>query len=313
MWSPSKCSSAYRLSFKWDSGDEDRQFPMTKALLRVYKEVLRRHIPTEQNVTVNISMILNFETDRNSTSSYDEESWVPIKTIQVTRNSNDWLELDVTDQLEAVWDPMLKLGIITIAMKFDVDCKQQTKIPLKIVNPAVEVRNARKERLLRHQPFLVVFINDENVRKAIEENQRFFSDDQILSVSSKNKRDVTKTNGCQLKDFRINFGDLKLNYILSPLVANIKTCTGRCGIQYVRLYPSLGTNYARLMAGAHVHYLSIPEGEKNTSLYADNPKPKEPCCSPIAYNPLMLLTVTRYPVVEQRIFPDFVASRCGCR
>lgn len=303
----SRCSSAYRFSFQWDTGNEDRSFPLAKACIRVYSEVIYRLIPLEANVSVNVSVMLKLAKDRDNEaeSESNETSWIFVKTIDVGHGSAGWIELDISQQLETVWEPVLNKSILNVGVKLDVDCKHTKKVPLKIMNPAtLKYPTGKREKRLSFQPFLVVFIDDTYIKRKVKNEQLLIADDEpAITDKTGGRKKRNSVLACRVENFTVNFRDLKLTSIISPSSVNIKQCAGSCSLNHVQVSLGVATNHARLMSSAAYVYRN------------EMSPPEEPCCSPTAYYSKYLIMIIGgfQPTIEVRLYTEFVVKECGCR
>lgn len=270
-------------------------------------DVINRHVPIDRNASVSVSVKLTLTSTMANVSAGNESSffsdeWYFLETLNVAVDADGWLEVDISEPLAMGWDPLLKSGTFDVSLKFDVDCNEQKKVPLKIINPATIEQLAKRERQLMFQPFLVVYIDDIQIKNVIEADQG-----PVLPEDKKirTKRSDNVDQMCQLDDFFVVFSDLKLN-IFYPNEVNIRRCDGNCSLEYANRFPSLATNHARLMINAHTLH------NRDELPLVNDVEPQLPCCSPVVYSPIYLLSFVGR-VLEFRLYPDFIVEQCGCR
>lgn len=303
-----KCSRQYNFIFHWsrDPNSTPQNLSLTKAFLRVYVESIDRVIPEGQKVMVNASIKLQAASSSEATNSTPATF---VKRIEVESTSGGWLELNLLEELANIWDPATNETLFNTTLIFDVDCNQQRKVPLKVVNPvALPVGENQRNRKFPFQPFFVISVNDIRIKTLIERSKNMISVETPFlmdeTVTERKKRSLEPL--CHMENYVANFSALGLGaFILKPEVVNIRQCKGSCSANYAHQSLLLTTNHARLMASAvsiHENVMPIPN---------PNP-PKVPCCSAVKYAPAYLLM--GYPnSIEVNLFSDFVVTECGCR
>lgn len=306
----SRCSSTYKFVFELDpaAGQGNKSLPLTKVRLRVYKESIDRHILNGIPIAVNVSALLRLtpkDSDAEQTLT-NGTSWEFLRTIEVATRSDGWLEFELGQQLEApIWGPVVGRHTVDITLKFSINCNKQRKVPLKIINSAT-IGSGKK---LRYQPFLVVFLDDIEIKRMIETEPISVLEDNEAILSEEYYSRAKRQSGnrlCQLKDFRVDFRELNFDSIIYPQFINIKQCVGGCSLNNLQVSVHIATNHARILTSAYHIYQ-----ERGSS---QMPAPKEPCCSAISYKPAYLLS---YNVIngrlENNLEPDMVVKACGCR
>ena len=313
-----KCSTVYWFLFKLDSEPGDRQLSLSNANLRVYLNTIKRHLVENQNVSVGISTIVSLnEIGSGNFSSPIDDTWVYMRSIEVNSNSDGWLELNITEELGSVWDPdfTTREPIFNITLKFDVDCKQQKKVPLKITNPAtIREFKAKRERQLEHQPFLAVYTTDDEILKMAKTRSYYYSNDVPVTTDEAEERrkrnaQTTVNSTCHIDDFTVRFSDLYLHHILWPETVKIQRCVGSCAYKYIHSASSLTTNHARILITSHLLYQIHRSNNPNTTIA----EPLLPCCTPVKYRPIFLITAVGYYSFESNLYLDFIVEQCGCR
>lgn len=323
-----KCSKVYRFLFDWSAEDMaghiGRQFhgqtratmnlDLLQSSLHVYMKPIQRHLLYGDKVNVSISMQVTNDSTTDSDEFLDDTFWTPLTTIDLADHTKRWLDLNVSSQLANSiweWDSDSNRTIFDIALKFHVDCEQQKKVPLEIINPVVlnPGRNQRKIQTI-FQPFLVISVDDTQVKEAIERKHLLSSlpeDPAIIGREylERGKRSAYHDTVCHLTNFTANFTTLGIHTILKPIVVNVGQCRGSCSAKHAPENFPVINNHARLMVSAvSVHNNKTPL-----------PKvPIEPCCTSIDYFPVYLMiwqpdTLT----VRVALYDDFIAKSCACR
>lgn len=320
MWPHNRCSRVYRFLFEWDDNGED----LTKATIRVHKEVVNRLIPGFPNnmsanasVPVNVSISLEFAGSQdeldNDSSIADTRTWKFLKNIDVEPYSDSWLELDVADQLEGVRDLELNQTILDIVLRFDVDCNQQRKVPIRISNPvAYSVNSSKRQRMMKFEPFFVAFKDDDKIKDKVKKDYTsdlgsMYTPEQDIQGNI-SKRSLVAEPNCQVENFTVNFTTLGILDVLHPKTTNIRRCIGGCTLFHFPEVSHRSSNHARLLATAyHLH-----------TYYAEKASfpvvPKGPCCSALSYFPIYL--TINHPTTqtfELRMYDEFIVKSCGCR
>ena len=319
VWPHNRCSRVYRFLFEWDDDSKD----LTKATIRVYKEVVNRLIPGFQrnvtgnaSVSVNVSISLEFagsQSELANDSSIVDRTWKFLKTIDVAPYSDSWLELDVADQLEDACDLELNQTIVDIVVRFDVDCDQQKKVPIRISNPIAYGHNSsQRQRLMKFEPFFVAFLDDVKIKDKVKNDYisdlgNAYTPDQDIQGDI-NKRSLVDEPNCGIEDFMVNFTTLGIVDVIHPIGANIRRCTGGCSLFHFPEISHLSSNHARLLATAY--HLHTYYTEKASFPVV----PQDPCCSAISYFPIYLTII--HPItqkLELRMYDEFIVKNCGCR
>ena len=304
-----KCSSFHRFVFEWNSTNVDRNLLLRKSYIRIFVESWNNHIFSGKNVSINVSgavQLIN-ENDYYSdiVSSHNQTSWEFMSAIEVGQGLQQFLEVDIKQQLGAAWEEGKAGSLIEIQLKFDVECGdvKHDKVPLKLTNPAtLGVAEPKRKRKLALQPFLMIFADDVDIRLQIEKQSSLeFSGGEQVSRKKRN----THSGACRVQDFNVNFQTLGLFNILAPLTLNVKQCAGNCSLVNIQTSISVATNHARLLSSAALVY----------RLEGNPSAPDYPCCSPVRYSPVNLLSIsgTGLGKIEINLYPDFTVEECGCR
>ena len=280
-------------------------------------------------IPVQLSIELNTFISGNMTAAPSRSSSAQLLSINVSSESNGWLELDITSALSKIWPPTDNQTLVEVRLIAEVDCETNRKIPLNFVNPA-EIpleRATRREKHLDFQPLLLVFSDDGHIKEQIAKGQEEIEmGDETFEVRGaedidkrrrrKRKQISPENDPCRIENFTVNFEDLGLHNIITPQWANIKRCAGNCSHPALKEAsdPNLATNHAKIMASAQILYI-LQKFQDGSSMYAV--EPKEPCCVPVEYSPKYLIRQQHTEgtdfAIELKLFPNFVVERCGCR
>lgn len=237
-----------------------------------------------------------------------------LQSVNISSESDGWLELDVTSALSEVWSPTNDHILVEVRLVSTVDCETFTKVPLKFINPA-EIpldQPLRRERHLDLQPLLVVSSDDSLVKETIAkgsevrevENEKL----EMQGIEERRRRSAP-SHPCRIENFPVTYSDLRLTDFITPNWTNIKRCAGSCSHAVLRNADSLATNHAKLMASAKI----VDEIFPSVTFEVE---PQNPCCVPVEYSSTYIIERVREGddfVFEMTLYPNFVVERCGCR
>ena len=323
-----KCKTTTRYLFNWDSVTNSvppERIPLTEGLLRPYLQVINRHVDEGEVIPVHLSVEINLFIGNGATAN--KSSLVQLQSINVSMESNGWLELDITPALSEVWPPTENSTVAEVQLIAEVDCEMFKKVPLNFINPAEIPLNkpTRRERHMDLQPLLLVFSDDSHVKEQIAKGeQEVDMSDESFTVDGvedyekrkRRRRQNSASDACHIEDFTINFADLGLSDIVTPESVNIRRCSGSCSHSHLKesQHQHLATNHAKIMASAKLKH-TIQLSKNGSSPYSV--EPKEPCCSPVEYDAMYVLKEqhTRETdfAIELKLYPNFVVKSCGCR
>ena len=317
-----KCGAISRFIFNWELVANITTQTLNKSIVRPYMQMIARLIEDHETIPVNISVSLRL---LHKNMSLDPESSVPtrlhfVQTIEVTSKSEGWIEFDITPAVQSVWTtPKVKLPIIEVTLRMEVDCVNHRKVPLQFVNPAeVELHKTfRREKFTTLQPLLVVYLEDRLVKEKLY-TEKMLADEEKEMALNGNMIDTNKTatrqkraaSLCGIQSYTVNFTELHLDYIISPLTMEVNRCTGSCSADVIDPHPTIATNHARIKASAKKLYDHRLFKSPNSTMY--NYVHENPCCAPVEYES-RFITIAFVGSVYQQLFPDVVAKRCGCR
>ena len=323
-----RCQSVSRYLFNLDSVTNSlppERIPLKEGRLRPYLQVINRHVDGGIVVPVQLNVEVNLFVGRN-TSEAAKHSSAQLQSINISSESNGWLELDITPALADVWPPTENLTVMEVRLLAEVDCETFRKVPLNFINPA-EIpleRATRRERHLNLQPLLLVFSDDSHVKDQIAKGEEELDmGDETFEVNGaddldekRRKRQSEELDNCRVENFTVHFADLGVNNIITPEWVNIKRCAGSCSHSVLKKSSDQGqaTNHAKIMASAHLLH-TLQKFHNSSSMYAV--EPKVPCCVPVEYKSMYVLrqqhtTETDF-AIELKLFPNFVVQKCGCR
>lgn len=315
--SNAKCATYTQYVFQWSSLSNalsEADFDVQSAVLKAYIQIIPRHVGEGEHISVSLSVAMNpgNANDTNLTSG----PFAGEQEISVTHGSDQWIDLNVTESIKAVWPLIRSTTEVQVIIKAEVNCVSQKKVPFNFVNPA-EIpldQDKRRERHLDLQPYLVVFADN-----SITKQQLMQAPPDVVGVGSYDILDIIeermKRSGspdhCSISNYSVNLHDLGLTYVLAPSRINIYKCSGACSHTVLRRNSHLGTNHAKIMASIDAH-LQQPNSEN--SAFAGLPAPSPPCCVPIEYEVVYLfLQSPDSTSSEVRGYSNFKATKCGCR
>ena len=319
--SEESCKSISRYLFRLDaitkSGIPSERLTLSEGRLRPYLQVIKRHVNGGKIVPVQLSIELNVFIDSNETTTTPNKSssaW--LQSVNISSESDGWLELDITSALSEIWPPTNSHILVEMRLVSIVDCETFTKVPLKFINPAeIPLNQAmRRERHLDLQPLLVISSDDSQVKEMIakgsEERERGNEIIEMQGVEERRRRSSSsQSSSCQIEDFALVYSDIRLDDVIMPNLTNIRRCAGSCSHSTLRNHDRLATNHAKLMASAKI----IDDIDPTVTFAVE---PRDPCCVPVEYSSRYLIVKTREGddiVIEMILYPNMAVERCGCR
>ena len=292
--------------FSWDSLADTQQHLVQRGVLRAYLEVIPRLLAKQNTIPVDITVTAKLHNDADSS-----EVLAGRHHLVVTANSSGWVELNVIEGLVALWPHSAEDSEIEFTITLRVDCKLSKKVPASFMDlTAIPLNQAkRRERHMKLQPMLLIFIDDEELKQLIRsEEVAVHLDGQTVTIDEnikENSRDKRSTDGsCDREDFMVNFNDLRLFYIIAPHSYNARKCSGLCTHNLLKRHTDLGTNHAKIMASAHLIH--------NQQALFPHP-PQQPCCVPIRYSSLSLFIRNPNGSIQVKVYPSMTVEECGCR
>ncbi len=316
-----RCVAYSSYVFNWkalidDSEVGKRGIPVQRGLVRVYLQAISRHLEEGESVMVNITSFVDYSTANRSLNTSEPGFYAGHEEVLVNEETNEWLEVNVTQGLQSMWPPRTEDSDISVILKLTVDCSgRRRKVPAMFANPA-EIpldQEARRKRNMNVQPLLVVFFSDKVVKEKVKEEQ------MAAMVTSTGDSDLGMFEGagearrrragilspCRLHNFTIDFRLIELHDILLPRTVNIRKCVGSCTHTYIKRGDVLSNNYARIMASATVAAAQTPENWRGNI-------PVPPSCTPTRYRSLFLMMQRRNQALELKLFSNFIVEECGC-
>ena len=290
----------------------EKEFEVSRGILRAYIQVIPRHVRAEGSVDVTLTIKMNTK-NASGTWNKSQEVFVGQEIITITRDSDQWLELNVTNGITAVWPRVMTSSDVQVTIQAQVNCVGQKKVPFNFINPA-EIsldQNKRRERLLEFQPFLVVFADHQFTKTQLMKNDFVHGEvaestggDIFAETYDERQKRSAQSSHCSLTNYSVNLHALGLTRILAPVRINIYKCSGSCSHSVLRRHSRLGTNHAKIMASLH-----LAQSQNQNVTTAD-----APCCVPTDYDIVYLfLTSDDGSSSEIRPYNNFVAKKCGCR
>lgn len=299
----------------------------SKSILRLYVQVAEKLLSTEdggETIPVNISTSLQlYHKNMTMNTNLSTDSFQLVQTVNVTSESEGWMELDMTAFVSSVWSPVVKKAapIIQVTLRMEVDCVQHTKVPIKFVNPAeVELDDTVfREQCEDQQPLLLVYLDDPSLKQIMKDEEKLAEEKKKFATENGNtqfgmrrrKKRFSLESDCQLKDFTLRFNEMSIQTrFYMPTMLNIGICMGNC--TYVDILPLSRppTFHARMMANAVYHEKHKLYKRPDSPMYLETHK--DPCCAPSKY-------YSRYAITYQSgmfrltLFKDIVAAECECK
>lgn len=319
-----RCASISKFIFNWEGVANKTQVDLTQARLRPYMQVKERLINVDEIINVNFSVSLRPLSGPVSELDLSSHKFFLVETVEISQNSNMWIELNITETMRHVWTmDEIKPPVIEVVVRMAVDCINHKKVPIQLINPA-EVRlttPSRRQKYTNLQPLLAVFLEDSNVKKLLMEHSLTkeegktgadITEGRSMSVGRKKRSHplYQDPNVCKMENFTVNFFDLGLGSIVKPLSVNIGRCSGDCSHGTIKLRRLIATNHAKIIATAKV--LNDRRGFKSTNSSMYSQSHRNPCCVPTEYNAIFLL-IKKPDSFRHQLYPEFIVSRCGCR
>lgn len=318
-----KCETYTQYVFHWASVNEEMDSTLLEVdngKLRAYIQTINRHITEGSSVDVTITAYM-FPRNNASTNvtfnntDFSEAVVAGEDTVSVTRDSDDWIELNVTEGFLDIWSSMPNNTEIQVILKAEVNCVEQKKVPINFVNPA-EIPLEQENRRARHmdlQPLLVVFANNYESKKVLnredEEEVMGEADNStrsVIDIDNLNVRAKRSSNSeCSLENYVVNLHNLGLANVVAPAELNISRCAGNCNNRLI--INRLGTNHAKIM-------MAMYNAQISAGISADQATATAPCCVPTKYLVGYLLMNTHdNTVTMMRSYNKLIARECGCR
>lgn len=273
---------------------------LQKGVLRTYLDVIPRYLRQHNSIPVTISSSFSVSRDNTTLTIFGGE-----EDESITTNSSGWIELNVTQGLMEIQSLSDLSDIIEVTVTITVDCRSYKKVPLTLVDPSSVPlsQGPRRLRLSKLQPMLLIYLSDENLKEELKKAAA----DPMHSGEDLDVEEIEKrsSSGCHLEDFVINFHNIDLDYVLAPYEYNARRCTGLCSHSVLRYQGNIATNHAKILASAYAL--------RNRNTHTVSQQLKEPCCVPIRYDPMPLLTLYDYDELNYAVYPAMSVSACGCR
>ncbi len=321
-----KCGAIGQFIFDWESVANITSVSLNRSIIRSYVQVINRLIDDNEVIPVNVSISLQLF-HKNMTANETEQphpssKFQHVATINVTSESDGWLELDITSSLLSVWSPSCKqLPIIEVTLRMEVDCLTHKKVPFQFINPAeVELfKTFRRQKYTKLQTLLLVYIEDQDVKQKLKEEEKLKKEEVKDTIDgldvSKNtqhgeNRRKKQASICERQNFVVNFTQLFLNNIAWPSVMNIGQCAGDC-THYGITGHNLATNHARLISNAK--YLDDNDAffTKNETMFYQHHK--NACCTPIRYASVYMILYIEGAGYKSQLFSNMKVTECSCR
>jgi hypothetical protein len=312
-----ECATYTQYVFQWSSvtsAIENTALSVRNSILRAYIQPISSHI--KKNETVNVTLTIKMvPRNGNETTNISDSILAGQQVISVSHDSDGWAELNVTEGATEIWPLRKNYTEVQVIIIAEVDCIEQKKVPIKLVNPA-EIpldKPLRREHYLPIQPFLVINTDNKITQTLLQQEEAmnkqrtddnsssdYIIDELYPATSTHSKRHTS--NSCSRSNFTVNLIALGVPHIVWPLEINIFKCSGICNLATLS---KLGTNHAKIMAHVHNQQQLSPQPSV-TATY--------PCCVPTKYNTVYLLIQAEdHTATGVKSFNELIASECGCR
>ena len=274
-----------------------------KAILRTYMDTIQRYFKKQDTIPVQFTAtftVPELGTNSSLTIFGGEE------VVSVTADSSRWVELNLTSGLAELQSLSPKISTnVELTVSISVDCEDNKRVPVTLVDPATVPLNQRPRRLRlsKLQPMLLVFLSDEDLKTEIKQEAEPPPLGDNLDIQERARRE---SGGCHLEDFAVNFHNIDLTYVLAPFQYNARKCVGSCSHTILRYQGHLATNHAKIMASAIALKTFDPDTQFRT-------QPAEPCCVPTKYESISLLILDNLDRLSYAVYPTMRVAGCGCR
>ena len=307
------CNGKTIFQFGWNSlakSHESQPLPLENAILRAYVEAIPRLLKNGK-ATVKVDAYLKI-LGRNGSSVFSGT-----KDLNITSTFENWVEMNITAGLNQLWPPATTDRGVEVTLLLSTDCNLSRKLPAQFISPATIPlsQSNRRGRLLSKQPFMVVSLSDEAVKEIVKSqssNDEAEAQKEIVTIqnngSTGNGRRKRSVSGCYREDFSVDFSQIGIRYITSPIGYNAMQCKGSCNHNFLTLNSNHGNNHARIMAGSRAVYEHEQKSKTGTTY---STIPKEPCCVPTKYDALPVLEVDGD--IKYKVYPSMIVKECGCR
>lgn len=293
--------------------DHDNTLPLTAAMFRVYLQGIPRLLPkTDKQIDLQVEI-----TARRTNTARNCTDFVVVATevVTVTPDFQDsWREWNISNLLSC-WNKTEHYNLLELTAKFTrLNCIQGSKkIPIKIVDPATIPidQTTRRERHWPLQPFLLLFLDDEEHRQEImasmtPETPR---DSPVISTEDESTGSVSKRSTgepnptCVLRNFTANFAVLEMHHIIAPYQYTANQCSGDCSKSSIRY--NMATNHAKILASAQFKHAY--QGVDFST------EPEVPTCVSTRLAPIGLILYTWDGNFKEITYPNMIVLECGCR
>ncbi len=269
------------VTFDFDISAIIHEDDITKAQLRI---MLTNGCHSHRNSHCVLEGLLDDQCNSQSVrSGYQErflETQSKIMTFDITNMIKKWMERQYTN------------GCITLMVSYKgISTNEHRRLT---ANTLIQLTK------IHHKPLLVVYTRDNSP----EENYTFLPNNidaymhrKITKRQSTNTRPSLLTGQCKRIKYYVDFKRLGLNRrIIAPKGININYCAGHC------IFP-LSSNNQNHTIHAEIQSLLHLIGEDSIPGV---------CCTPTAYQPIVLLYYSRGNTLTLRRFFKISVKVCGC-
>ncbi len=290
---------------------EEKILPVESARLRVYLQAIPRLL---NGKTAEIDISTTVGPIRRNGSTANSSTVAGRGQITVSRSSDEWTELNITEGIRALWPPSKDQPHVEVTVTMRVNCQSQKKVPASLVDPAsIELsRTKRRERHERLQPMLLIITDDKDVKQRIKEDRTdlvpemdVLNNENRTLLSNRADRKRSTPGACAIENFVVTFMAIGLPHFRFPISYNARKCAGSCQHTTLKREPSLGNNHAKIMASAHIASIL-----SDHTLFSEIPP--TPCCVPTRYSPISIIMQTREGWKSQ-VFASMRVEECKCR
>ena len=317
-----ECGANGTFIFDWEAVANTTSIALNKSILRPYMQVVSQLFRDTNVIPVNISISLQlfYKNMTMGSDSAVDALFRLVKTVNVTSESDGWIELDITSSILSMWSPTCKQSpIIQVTWKMEVDCVSHMNIPIQFVNPAeVELNNTLlREQCNDLQPLLLVYFDDGDLKQVIMGREKLIKEEEKIDNRDRNDAESPLSNrrkkrhnniGCRVVDYMVDFIDIYMPYMVTPARLNIRRCTGSCNEYYI--VSARATNHSSILTAAK-YYNDHRYFQRSDSIMY-NEQHSWPCCAAIGYRSIYV-TIRYNGSYKLILYRDGVVTKCGCR
>lgn len=295
----------HKFTFEWSALRDNEKLVLEKSYVSVFASSNTSILA----VQVAVQLVKKGAHNSGHTRTVNQAAWQAVSfRAEVQQESVGLLKLEVEigPSLEALWGFKERDCLVEVWVKLEMNCSEEQNSENSIKLSLTDTLGLDKTERESCQPFLVVFADDPDIRSHIESETDEYDPLEYLPLydwDERTKRSPLNEDVCDVKNLTVIFRQLGFVYIVWPLSANVKACTGSCSYSSLVLNPSISSLHANIIS---------------STLHDDkHPHPDSPlCCAPVQYSSLYMMNYFgTYPelVLRMDYYEEMVVEDCGCR